>query len=73
MATWNGCRCASRSATTASTRQYRYRSTTFRRAEDDRGYYYYPYSGFGYYGYPYYGAWGASPYVGFGATYGYWW
>lgn len=49
------------------------RSTTFRRAEDDRGYYYYPYPAFGYYGYPYYGAWGAYPYVGFGATYGYWW
>ncbi len=50
------------------------RSTTFRRAEDDSGYYYYPYAGgaFGY-GYPYYGAWGAYPYVGFGARYGYWW
>lgn len=45
------------------------RSTTFRRAEDDRGYYYYPYGGFGY-GYPYYGAWG--PY-GYGGVGGYWW
>ncbi|KRE23216.1 hypothetical protein ASG80_09920 [Agromyces sp. Soil535] len=30
MATWNGCRCVSRSATIASRRQYRYRSTTLR-------------------------------------------
>lgn len=44
-------------------------STTFRRAETDRGYYYYPYGGFGY-GYPYYGAWG--PY-GWGGVGGYWW
>lgn len=45
------------------------RSTTFRRAEDERGYYYYPYAGFGY-SYPYYGAWG--PY-GYGGVGGYWW
>ena len=32
MATWNGCRRVSRSATTASTVQYRYRSTTLRRS-----------------------------------------
>lgn len=50
------------------------RSTTFRRAADERGYYYYPYAGGGFgYGYPYYGAWGAYPYAGFGARYGYWW
>lgn len=43
-------------------------STVFRRAEDDRGYYYYyPYGG-----YPG-GAWGAYPYMGFGARSGYWW
>lgn len=50
------------------------RSTMFRRAEDDRGYYYYPY---GYpYGAPYLGAWGTYPWgLGFGAGYraGYWW
>ncbi|MCO5167333.1 MAG: hypothetical protein M9894_13370 [Planctomycetes bacterium] len=50
------------------------RATMFRRAEDDRGYYYYPY---GYpYGAPYLGAWGTYPWgLGFGAgyRYGYWW